>query len=168
MYDSAHRYFEKREAQGIKMPPAKKAKSSDTAKFDVSDMLLDGEVQQAVPVYDSCDEVRKKIQAHLREPGVTQAGFGRQIAEAFHPAKGIQGKQIADFLKKKGESHGAESGVYYASYVFFEKLRVKNGAKKSKHRKDAEREFPGGRELIDRKHEWVWDFTGPGIRKQRS
>ena len=160
-YDRAHRYFRKRDTRGIKMPKAKKAKASDVAKFDVDDIDLDGERHEDVPVYDNCDEVRRKIQAHLREPGVTQAGFGRQIAKTFADGRGIQGKQIADFLKKKGESSGAESCVYYASYVFFEKVRVKNGAKKSNARKNAQREYPGGRELRDRKHEWVW--TGPRL-----
>lgn len=161
MYLEAHRYFRKREEKGIKMPKAKKARASDVAKFDVGGFDLEGESREAVAVYDNCDEVRKKIQAHLRQPGVTQAAFGRQVAESFPDGRGIQGKQVADFLKKKGETSGAESGVYYGSYVFFEKLRLKHGTKKSNARKNAEREFPGGRELRDRKHEWV--FTGPGM-----
>lgn len=161
-YEEAHRYFRKREESGMKMPKAKKAKASDVAKFDVSDVTLEEEARgEMVPVYDTCDEVRRKIQAHLREPGVTQASFGRQIAKAHKDGRAIQGKQIADFLRKKGESSGAESGVYYGSYVFFEKLRVKNGSQKSKSRTKAEREFPGGRELRDRTHEWIW--VGPGL-----
>lgn len=137
-------------------------KASDVAKFDVSHVSLEEESRgEKVPVYDTCDEVRRKIQAHLREPGVTQASFGRQIAEAYEPGTTIQGKQIADFLRKKGESSGAESRAYYGAYVFFEKLRIKNGSKKSNSRKNAERQLPRGRELKDRTHEWIW--CGPGM-----
>lgn len=143
-YEAATRYFLKREAQGIKMPQAKKAKAEDLAKFDVSDIHLTDEETEELPIYDTCDDLRKKIEAHLRNPGITQAGFCRTIGKAYNPQRNFQSKQLSDFLKKKGPTAGCESGIYYASYVYFEKLRIKRGEKKSKKRLQVEDNVPEG------------------------
>ena len=165
-YQKAHRFFRKRDELGIKPPKPKKATANDQAQFDVSGVPLDGEQTESVPVYDDCNEVRRKINAHLKEPGVTQASFGREISKYFtDDSRKVQGKQIADFLKKKGESSGAESCVYYNSYIYFEKLRIKKGTKKGKKRTEAEARFPRGRELKDRKHEWVFMHTPTARRR---
>ena len=47
------------------------------------------------------------------------------------------------FLNKHDPIHGAESAVFYASYVFFEKLRVKLGKPKSKKRLEMEKVWEG-------------------------
>ena len=44
--------------------------SVDAMKMDVSNIHLDGEEHDDVPVYDTCDEVRKKIKAFLCQNGV--------------------------------------------------------------------------------------------------
>lgn len=110
-------------------------------KFDVSAIKLDGESTISVPIYDSCDEVRKKIRAYLREPGVTQAAFLREIAKTYPEEKKIQSKVLNDFLGKKGPSAGNTSSTYYAAYVFFEKLRIRDGKPKSKHREEMEKQW---------------------------
>ena len=97
-------------------------------------------------VFDTCDDVRSKIQAHLKEPGITQASFCRELAKTYSRPTSFQSKQVADFLRKKGALAGNISGVYYASYVFFEKLRLKNGQPKSQKRKSVEAIHPHGME----------------------
>lgn len=157
-FDAAHRFFRKREEKGIKIAQPKTASANELRQFDTTGVVLDGESNQDVAVYDDCNEVRRKINAHLKEPGVTQAGFCREIAKFFmDDDKKIQSKQLSDFLKKKGESAGAESCVYYGAYVFFEKLRIKKGTKKGKKRMQSEARYPGGRPLEDhsRRMEWV-------------
>ncbi|WRT66796.1 uncharacterized protein IL334_003759 [Kwoniella shivajii] len=151
-YPCAHRFFVKRERKGLKIP-RKTSKTVKTAKdgkgkdlkavaeeLDVSMITLDGEESLAVPVYDTCDDIRTKINAHLRKPGVTMAGFGRVINETYRkndpeskPVHGIQ-----NFLEKSGPRAGATSKTFYGSYVYFEKLRLKHNKKKSEKRLEME------------------------------
>jgi hypothetical protein len=146
VYGNAFAFFKHRELNGIKAPKKKVKKEDEAKQNDVSGIKLDGEEEQEVEVYDSCDEVRKKIRAYLASPSVTQAGFLREIAKTFGADKKIQSKSLNDFLGKKGPMAGNTSSVYYASYVFFEKLRIRDGKPKSKHRLEMEK---------------VWDGTEP-------
>jgi len=86
-----------------------------------------------------CDEVRRKIQAYLQQPSVTQAGFLREIAKTYTDGRKIQSKSLNDFLTKKGPYAGNTSAPFYASYVFFEKTRLREGKGKSNHRINMER-----------------------------
>src|SRR5690606_11931588 len=51
----------------------------------------------------------------------------------------IQSKHLADFLGKAGPLAGNCSRVYYAGFVFFEKIRLALGEDKSAHRREMER-----------------------------
>ncbi|KAH6619450.1 hypothetical protein B0J18DRAFT_434135 [Chaetomium sp. MPI-SDFR-AT-0129] len=48
---------------------------------------------------------------------------------------------MANFLKAKGPAAGAKLPLFYGAYVYFEKLRVKEGKPKSKHRLGMEEEW---------------------------
>lgn len=50
----------------------------------------------------------------------------------------ITGSQLANFRGKKGPSAGNSTSVFYAAYVFFEKMRIKEGKKKMKEREEME------------------------------
>lgn len=164
-YVGALQFFHKREAAGAP-PPRKAARAAKTGgaegggaaagaaaagkgakgeDADVGGVRLDGEDEDAVEIYDTCDELRRKINAHLKKPGVTQAAFLRALSAQYRaqPRK-IQSAQLGAFRGKKGPNAGNSSCVYYAAYVFFEKLRIKEGKKKSKHREEMERIY--GRE----------------------
>ncbi|MCJ1399059.1 hypothetical protein MMC11_002261 [Xylographa trunciseda] len=148
VYSAASVFFTERELQGQKMPKKKAKKDIDAngktigtgVDYDVSDIHLEGEDEEAVEIYDTCDEIRRKIAAHLRAPGVTQAAFCRAISAQFPDAatKKISASQLLSFLRKKGPMEGNSSGVFYVAYVFFEKLRIKKGRKKSKARLEME------------------------------
>lgn len=159
-YSQAWKYFKRRELKGIKMPTKKKAKTatssattaakgtaaakagSETANGkDLSDIHLEGEEDDEVLVYDTCDEIRKKINAHLRKDGITAAAFLRDLQAQYHTAKApakIQSAQLTKFRNRKVPTSGNTSSVFYASYCFFEKLRIAEGKKKSEHRLDME------------------------------
>jgi hypothetical protein len=144
-YSNAHRFFAKRELQGIKDPKkkaatSKKAKLEAEQKFDVSGIHLDGEEEAAVEVYDTCDGVRRKIRTHLRDPDVTQASFLRDLAKTYPASmnKKFQAKSLTDFLSKSGPNAGNTGSVFYAAYVFFEKLRIRDGKPKTKFRQEME------------------------------
>ena len=158
-YGAAWKFFKKREIAGIKLPLKKQKTSAagdkTSAVVDISDIYLSGEDDDDVPVFDTCDEVRKKIDAHLRKPGVTQAQFCRdiyaQLKGPCRPARVFQSSQLAVFRNNMGPISGAKSKVFYAAYVFFEKLRIKQGKPKSKHRLEMEE---------------VWGFQG-GLDRSR-
>lgn len=146
MYSHAFKFFRKRELQGLKAAPhAKKPKSSPKKSeqnkqlLDVSGVTLDGEESEEVPVYETCDEVRKKIRAFLRKPDISQQAFCRAISECCSEERKIQSRQLNAFLNKKGPMEGNTSGAFYGSYVFFEKLRIKDGKPKSQFREEMEK-----------------------------
>jgi hypothetical protein len=160
VYVNAFQFFKKRELQGIKAPKKKRVtKAEEEEKNDVSNIHLDGESDVDVPVYDTCDEARKKISAYLRESGVTQAGFLREIAKTYPDGKKIQSKVLNDFLNKKGPNAGNTSSVFYASYVLFEKMRVRDGKPKSKFREEMEKIWNGTNN---------WEDGKPGFDVKRS
>ncbi|CAK1357536.1 hypothetical protein CB0940_07735 [Cercospora beticola] len=148
-YGNAWRFFKRRELAGIKT--TKKAKTSPSVSTagaggnnpsqthaDISTIRLPGEESRSVPIFDTCDEIRKKINAYLVNPGVTQASFCRELVAQLPAGTHIQSKQLTDFRSKRGPRHGNTSCVFYAAYVFFEKLRLAEGKPKSKHRLEME------------------------------
>jgi hypothetical protein len=172
---NASAYFKKREIAGLKLPTAasKKAKTAASKKSgaggdgddpkddpkkpakgkggsDPADFLqvhLDGEETDSVPIYDTCADVRRKISAHLRDPGVTQAQFCRDLHSQLHgPERGakIQSTQLARFRAMSGPNQGGDNKIFYAGYVFFEKKRIAEGKPKSKKRQEMEEQWPGG------------------------
>jgi hypothetical protein len=78
----------------------KSKKAADTAAA-IANIELDGEEDDEVPVYDSCDVIRRKVNAHLRKPGVTQAQFLRDLYAQLHgscKANPLQHSQLSNFL----------------------------------------------------------------------
>lgn len=142
-YGNAWEFFKKRELAGVKAPKKPKASvasGSSAAQIpDISSISLPGEENNNVQVYETCDEVRKKINAHLVKPGVTQASFCRELTAQLHTGTKIQSKQLADFRSKKGPRMGNTSSVFYAAYVYFEKIRLAEKKPKSKHREEMEK-----------------------------
>jgi len=157
-YFEAYKFFKKRQLQGIK-PSKKKVKKGEERNDDLSGIHLDGESEVSVPVYDTCDEIRRKIRAYLVLPGVTQVGFLREAAKTYPDGKKIQPKVLNDFLGKRGASAGNTSSVFYSSYVFFEKMRIRGRNPKSKHRQEMEKLHPRGFDT-SRRHDRVLVMEG--------
>lgn len=138
-------------ASGSSKPTKKskkaKAPSPSPPSVDLFSVYLEGEDEGEVEIYDSCDELRRKITAHILDTGMTKATFIRDIIRAAssegYPIARIQHKQLSDFLALKGATGGASSKVCYASYVYFEKKRIAEGEAKSEHRLDMEDEWEG-------------------------
>ncbi|KAG9965622.1 hypothetical protein KCU61_g1852, partial [Aureobasidium melanogenum] len=144
-YQNAWEFFKKREMAGLKIPTKKQktaanaASSSaatssgtkDAVTTDISSIHLDGNrMTRNLEVYDTCDEIRKKIASHLRKPGVTAAQFCRDLLAQYHSDKKppqIQSGQLTKFRGYKGADTGNTSCVFYAAYVFFEKTRLAEG-----------------------------------------
>jgi hypothetical protein len=153
-YYNAMRFFQKRAARGEPFPKKRKNAAPDATGGSTTavnsfaapsaawrTVKLEGEDEDAVPIFDTCDEVRRKINAHLRKPGVTQAAFLRVLFEQFtgpRKPKALQAAQLTKFRGQKGPVTGNTSSVYYAAYVFFEKERIAAKRPKSGHREDME------------------------------
>ncbi|KAJ4127696.1 hypothetical protein NW768_007967 [Fusarium equiseti] len=168
VWRNAYNWFKQRDVAGLKMPdPNKKRKTSDGTATktssgkdsgpdlpDISNIHLPDEETDEVPIYDDCDEIRRKINAHMKTPGLSQAQFCRNIYASFKvpKGKGIQSKQLSDFRGAKGANAGAKSAVYYGAYVYFEKLRIAQGKPRSKHAELMMDLNPGGmpRDVDDR------------------
>ncbi|KAJ8076339.1 hypothetical protein PM082_000760 [Marasmius tenuissimus] len=123
------------------------ASSSSSNPVDLFSIVLDDEEEGQVEIYDSCDEIRRKILDHLDTTGCTKAAFLRDIARAGYghvtSQIKIQSKQLNDFLEKDGATAGSTSRVFYGSYVYFEKKRLAEGQPKSDHRLDMEDAWEG-------------------------
>lgn len=179
VYMEAFAYFKKREIAGIPLPTANskrantdssskkdhkngekesesspKGKTSSSSSGPNKDFLhigLPGEPTDSVPVYDTCDDVRRKVSAWLREPKVTQAQFCRDLHAQMHTdeKKGasVSANSLQSFRGHSGPVEGGDSKVFYAAYVFFEKKRVAEGKAKTKKREEVEKVWPGGVDL---------------------
>lgn len=83
-------------------------KSEESKKLNVSSTTLEGEDDKSVEVYDTCDDVRRKIAAYLRELNVTQAAFLRSLAQMLpNPTIKLQSKQLKGF-PEQGRTAGWE------------------------------------------------------------
>ncbi|KAL3454195.1 hypothetical protein BJX65DRAFT_301981 [Aspergillus insuetus] len=165
VYDGAHQFFARREILEIRNknkkkggeggggegPAKKKAKTAmDDAKYDVSMMVFVSDhghpMEDDMPIFDTCDGVRRKIRGHLKESGWSQATFAREISKApFKKDSGgsISTSAVAQFLKKSGPRAGNSSMAFYAAYLYFEKLRVKDEKPKTEFREEMEDIWPG-------------------------
>ena len=79
--------------------------------------------------------MRRKSIATLREDGVTTTGFLRELCSMFLEPKP---KQLQDFQSRCGPLAGNTSRDYFAADVS-EKLRLRQGKKKSKARVETEK-----------------------------
>ncbi|KAJ7356827.1 hypothetical protein DFH08DRAFT_802805 [Mycena albidolilacea] len=141
-------------SKSAKKPKKTATGGGDDGGKDLFSIALPGDEDSTVEIYDSCDELRRKINALLRTGTITKAAFMRDIARAaYTDAPNIQSKQLTDFLTKKGATSGSTSRVCYASYVYFEKKRIAEGKAKSKHRRDMEDRWLGKGGLPRRREE---------------
>ncbi|KAH9937565.1 uncharacterized protein B0H18DRAFT_971234 [Fomitopsis serialis] len=126
-----------------------KAKEPAPSK-DWREIKLEGEDEDGgVPVYDDCNDIRRKIRALQKTPGFKVTHWLTEIGK-------VNNNSYNRFMKQSGPTGGAENGTYYAAYVYFEKVRIAEGKKKSPKRIRTEQEAPGGLELRDRKRMWVF------------
>ncbi|KAK4451559.1 hypothetical protein QBC34DRAFT_436669 [Podospora aff. communis PSN243] len=124
-------------------------KSDIERLLDVSDIHLEGEEDGTVPICYSCSDIRKKIRAFLRRDGVTQAAFLRALAKCKPGGSSGSGSSPISvssfqmFMRQIGVAAGANSQVFYTAYVFFEKMRLREGRPKTKRREEMERVWGG-------------------------
>ncbi|KAK4923800.1 hypothetical protein LTR66_016492 [Elasticomyces elasticus] len=157
VYTAAHLFFVKREDAGLKMPKAKtadenakklagdrgislaQAKKEEEDKWDGDKMpVLGGEKERKVPVFDTCDDIRSKINAFLKDTGMSAARLCREMSKLIPGEAVVSANTLANFRSKSGSASGATASPFYAGYVYFEKIRVRDGKGKTKKREEME------------------------------
>lgn len=131
---------------------------------DLAAIQLPDEATDDVQIFDTCNEIRSKITSYLQRNGVTQASFLRDLRQQYHTEKApveIQQAQLRRFRSYTEPLQGAMGGLYYAAYVFFEKLRLKEGGEKSEHRVRMEEEWPVGVDTSRSANQGGITFFGP-------
>lgn len=117
--------------------------------LDLEDITLDGEEDREVEVYDTCDVVRKKIRNFLdANPLITQTRFCKEISQTYERYASMDRKKVSQtvfkaFVAKEGPTEGITSAAFYASYVFFEKVRIRDGEPKTVFREEMEKIYDG-------------------------
>ncbi|KAF2430003.1 hypothetical protein EJ08DRAFT_257666 [Tothia fuscella] len=146
-FPAALQYFQQREKEGIPMPRANrrsktnpKRSAARTVPVANTEILLEGEADDKVPVFDTCDEVRRKITWRMRRAEVTPSAFLKALSAQYHTTSmRISPNSLAKFRASKGPNVGNANPVFYAAYVFFEKERIKLGKSKIKAREVMEK-----------------------------
>lgn len=154
----AHHFFKRRELQGLPLKANKPKKPKTAAASKAIDEILDlsnvdplpGEAQGNVPVYDTCNEIRKKIRALLAKDGMTQAAFLRALNKNLPEGKSVSQANLRYFMGRSGVRDGNTNITFYAAYVFFEKKRIQAGKPKTKFREEMEKAW--GRNGFDLEH----------------
>jgi hypothetical protein len=137
VFPSALWYLQRREREGVPLP-----RKSATEKKKVKEekvVELEGEKRDNVPIFDTCDEVRRKINVYLRRPGNSQGGLRAILSSQFqHTPRPITISQLEQFRNARGPNVGNTNPVFYSAYVFFEKQRLRSKKQKSKTREKME------------------------------
>ncbi|KAI9762435.1 MAG: hypothetical protein M4579_000411 [Chaenotheca gracillima] len=144
-------------------PPAKNPQT-DGSHLDVK---LSAEETESVPIYDTPDQLRRKIHQFLAAPPpmpgapiVKKTGQPKPYTQAAlcRDMGGVNSNSLRVFLNRHGGTRGAESCAYYKGYVFFEKLRIFKGEKKTAQRTKNEKSHPKGfeRKDEDSRPQWFW------------
>ncbi|KAI0670020.1 hypothetical protein C8Q78DRAFT_975923 [Trametes maxima] len=152
---------------GISKPSAKKARTSDVGEGSSSgagakkgktvtaeapknwrDVVLEGEEEVSNNGSDDCNDIRRKILALQKEPDFKVTHWLKEIGN-------INNNSYQRFMKASGATGGASNGTYYAAYVYFEKVRIAQGKKKTAKRIRNEAQHLSGLSREDRKHVWV-------------
>lgn len=119
--------------------PPRKMTSSGSSKQEATQLinriLAVGGVPDGI-VYDTCPQVVAKIKEFLQRPGMTKA----LLCQAFGD---INNNSMGKFLSGKKQDQ-CGNVTYREAYVFFEKLRILEGKKKSAARIKNENEHPSG------------------------
>lgn len=160
-YIQASLFFKKRQILGlpIQVPKAKRPKKAaeagpgaQDALLDTGDVTLPGEANRKVPVFDTCNDIRRKIRALLGAQGVQQAALIRALNKGLPDdgGKTINNMNMRTFMNQSGIMDGNTSTVFYAAYLFFERQRIKQGKPKSAFREGMEKAH--GKDGVDVEH----------------
>jgi len=101
-------------------------------------------------IYDDCNEIRRKIDHLLTEPGF-------KITRWLEEIGGVNNNSYQRFMKETGPDGGAGIEIYRPAYTYFEQRRIQEGKKKTVKRVRNEKEHRNGFPEVTRGGtRWVW------------
>ena len=127
----------KAKTTGEESPPRNRTNAE--VKLDALELVRRVVSVEGVPedvVYDTCNQVVTKIKEFLQRDGMTKANLLLALGN-------INSNSLTKFLSGKKQDQ-CGNVTYRAAYVFFEKLRILEGKKKSPARVKNENENPAG------------------------
>jgi hypothetical protein len=102
------------------------AKEEEDSIHDVwwPSLELDGEEDDELEADDTCNDIQEKITEYLKMEYVTRARVLKNISKNFkkNPRR-FSSSQLFSFMSKTRPLAGNTQSIFYASYVFFERLR---------------------------------------------
>ncbi|KKY21715.1 hypothetical protein UCRPC4_g03482 [Phaeomoniella chlamydospora] len=121
----------------------KRSTKTPSPNTDLTNIHLEGEETGEVPIFDTCDDVRKKMRGFLKRKSAdaTLAGLARAISANVPPGDTVSGQNVKRFLDAKGIYGGSSTKAFYAGYIYFEKCRIRDGKPKSVKRQEMEIEW---------------------------
>ena len=125
-----------KKAKGLADASATASKMPKAEALAFIDRINAVEVPNDHMVFDSCPQLVTKIKAFLQRDGMTKA----MLLQAFG---NINNNSLGRFLSGKGQDQ-CGTVTYKAAYIFFERLRLVEGKKKSAARLKNESERHGG------------------------
>jgi hypothetical protein len=113
-----------------------KSLHEDGMPYDVEEIRLEGQDTGTVPIFDTYDDVRRKIRNFPNRRHVSKPPFLWALARCRprpkeYKTKTMSGSSLEKFMKQKGLSAGCESIIFYVAYVFFEKVRLRDRKSKT-------------------------------------
>ncbi|MCJ1482566.1 hypothetical protein MMC06_002732 [Schaereria dolodes] len=88
-----------------KQKPVASEKTKDQKQWpDLSDIELDHEDEGKIPIFDTCDDIRKKINdLIINTPKANQTSFARKLNKLVvnHEDAKVDGRQLGAFLKEE-------------------------------------------------------------------
>ncbi|RLN92424.1 hypothetical protein BBJ28_00009983 [Nothophytophthora sp. Chile5] len=153
--------MKKRKAVVERNEKVKKMKNGDDLLQRITEVQLEGAREDgSLPVYDDCDELRKKIELFLGEKMVTKAALLRALGN-------LNTNSLRQFLSaKRGPGSGAANVTYREGYVFFEKKRILEGKPKTKKRLDNEAKLGSAGFPLRHDDGRRWVITPTGYHKK--
>ncbi|KZV92454.1 hypothetical protein EXIGLDRAFT_769001 [Exidia glandulosa HHB12029] len=102
-----------------------------TAYDGLRDIILEGEHDGTLRVYDDCDDVRRKIRLLCATPRFERDAWLNELND-------VDDDDLKAFMEAKGPQVGADNPTYRSAYVYFEKVRIRDNRPKTKKRMEAE------------------------------
>ncbi|RMY37887.1 hypothetical protein D0864_16456, partial [Hortaea werneckii] len=109
---------------------------------ELSDIHLEGEETEETPIFETCNDIRRHLNDTLKH--TTQANLARQL-DAICPESNVSVRHLKKLLEFKGVQGGAHSPSFYAAYVYYEKIRIRQNKNKGKKRQTMEEIWGGKR-----------------------
>lgn len=122
------------ESNSDDIPKSKKASKADGESLLKTITAVEFPAES--PIYEDCDQIRKMINAFLKESGVTKSALLKAID--------ANSNSFNRFLSTKGKHEGASNSVYVKCWRFFEQKRILENGSKCPRRLKNEKEWING------------------------